>query len=391
MAEADKVGSERKRESGQVTLAAFIKDNHDLMEVLGVLVALTVFASNLPLKPIGYGLSFMFLTMAVLIWLELWGRFPSGSGTALLFWFENVLSLTILGIVVYWLLDYRNLWHQFLFLLIFLIIGGLFSSFMKRFNVFNRLFRAKPRQRKALRYILGIVVLLVMLSMSFYLAHIVAPSLNVVLDTVYQELRQNSYSTTRDSTATPEPTETPLPTKIRTPTPAMISASGSAATRQLLIKDWGSFLVGLASGLAGVSVTVYLWRKQRISPYRERLYSRQIEMCVEAMNAVGDFVAFSDEVPRLASRKRLFLLTRFMTMATVLPNEVTRPLFKLIDLAYNAEDTVTDEYYGRFVGALVDLTLAARKNFGIDPLSQESLNLFSRPPGDQSPDTSDVQ
>jgi len=84
------------------TLFDFIEENQRLITVLGVFTALTVFSSNLPLKPFGYVLSFMFMSLTVLLWLELWQKFPTKSGSWRLTVFENVLPFTVLAVIAYW-------------------------------------------------------------------------------------------------------------------------------------------------------------------------------------------------------------------------------------------------------------------------------------------------
>jgi len=55
-----------------------------------VFTALTVFGSTMRPTEFGQFLSSLFLTLTLLIWFELWGRFPSKGGGWRLDWFENI-------------------------------------------------------------------------------------------------------------------------------------------------------------------------------------------------------------------------------------------------------------------------------------------------------------
>jgi hypothetical protein len=175
----------------RVTLTKFIEDNEKLINVLGVFTAITVFVGELRLQAFGYALSFMFMTLTVLLWLELWSKFPSESGDWKITWFENILFLTVLAILVYWLIDFRDIWHEFLFILIFGIISGLFSVVMKKFGIFNKLFHTQAGKLKWLRYIFGIIILIIIISGSWLLAQSIAPMANEVLDSINESIRNS--------------------------------------------------------------------------------------------------------------------------------------------------------------------------------------------------------
>ncbi len=142
------------------TLGQFIEDNHKVLSMLGIFTGLSVFSSNLVLKPLGGFLSFLFLTLTLLIWLEVWQRFPSKSGSARLSLFENVLAVTILLVFFYWLVEFRRIApSEGLTMIITLVTLWVVSSILKRFNVFNRLFHAQPGKLKWLRSIFGIILI----------------------------------------------------------------------------------------------------------------------------------------------------------------------------------------------------------------------------------------
>jgi hypothetical protein len=176
---------------------------------------------------------------------------------------------------------------------------------MKRFNVFNRLFRAEPGQRKALRYILGIVALLVILAISLYLARVIAPPFNVFLDTAYQELRSQSlHSPIPSPTAMPGPTRTPLPTVTPGPTPTTASALGSATPREsAMVEVLGTACVTIMGGVS-VLVVGQLATKFFIEPIHShaRLLGEIAHSLTFYANMYGQAGVFGDESAKEASK-----------------------------------------------------------------------------------------
>ncbi|SRR5581483_313252 len=183
---------EKKNEEKQITLTDFVDENSKLISALGVFTALTVFSTNLTLKPYGYALSFAFMTLTVLLWLELWGKYPARRGSWRLTWFENILFLTVLAVVFYWLLEFRTIWHEFLQSLLFLIILAPIGYLIKKFDLFNRVFHTEPGKLKLFRYLLAILIGLVIMYISYYLANLIAPPLNTVLDQMREFINTTS-------------------------------------------------------------------------------------------------------------------------------------------------------------------------------------------------------
>jgi hypothetical protein len=171
----------------KVSLVDFVEDNHKLITTLGVFTALTVFVSNLPLKTLGYLLSFLFLTGTVLVWSELWSRFPK-PGTNRLIWFENVLSVAVLILVAYWVLEFRVIWRLLLTTILMLTFLWFMSLTIKRFNLFEFLFRIPLFRHNALRYLVGVIVIGIALILAAQLANFLAQPINALLDELRQQI-----------------------------------------------------------------------------------------------------------------------------------------------------------------------------------------------------------
>lgn len=180
-----------KQNKKRATLNTFINKNDKLLSALGIFTALTVFSSNLSLKWIGYILSFLFLSTTILIWLELWAKFPK-SATTRLMWFENILSYSIMAVIAYWLLAFYEIWRLFLFIPIALILLYLFSIFIKRFSIFNTVFHSKSIHHKKLRYILGFTVLIVVLYISSYIANQLESPISTLINNIKQSFEKTT-------------------------------------------------------------------------------------------------------------------------------------------------------------------------------------------------------
>lgn len=167
--------------SPKVSLTIFIEENHKLLTVLGVFTALTVFSLSLSLKIIGYFLSFAFFTISLIIWFELWSKFPK-NGSFKLSCLENILSLTIFVLIFYWLVEYRTIWHEFLFVLFFMIIFAIFTYVMRKIKFFDKTLNAQEGKLKWLRYVFGVIVIAICGVFSFWLSSIVSPPMNSLLD-----------------------------------------------------------------------------------------------------------------------------------------------------------------------------------------------------------------
>lgn len=60
----------KKRKDTVLSLKQLIEENHKLLTSRGVFIALTMFTSNLALKPLGTYLSSIFLGLSIIIWIE---------------------------------------------------------------------------------------------------------------------------------------------------------------------------------------------------------------------------------------------------------------------------------------------------------------------------------
>jgi uncharacterized membrane protein len=187
--------NEKQTSNGKNTLSKFIEDNHKLISVLGVFTAITVFSGNMQLRTLGYVLSFIFLLITLIIWTELLEKFPKGTATWRLTAFEDLLAFSFLGILLHWFVAYRDIWHYvmplFLTIVLATILLGLFSHFIKKFDIFNRVFHVKAGGFKFLRYVLLLTIILLVFWGSMIIAAVITQPINKVLDNIHEQIEKN--------------------------------------------------------------------------------------------------------------------------------------------------------------------------------------------------------
>lgn len=171
---------DKNKKEKLISLSDFIENNHKLISSLGIFTALTAFSMNITNKYFKFGLSFLSLTLSVMLFIELIGQFPK-KGASLLGWFETVLTFTFLGYVCYWIIDYYTFWKLFLIYLIQLFIVGTVSFIIKKFDLFNKLFKTNSGQKKNLRYLLFFLVILFSSYIGLYLGRLISPKIKEIL------------------------------------------------------------------------------------------------------------------------------------------------------------------------------------------------------------------
>jgi hypothetical protein len=160
--------------SPKPSLSDFIELHHKLITILGVFTALTAFSANLPIKGFAQAISALFLTLTLIVWIELWGRFPSSTGTTTLIWFESILGLTMLALIGYWVVSVRTVFPPLVFILVFGIIINIISWVMKKFDLYNRILHTQLGGRKLLRYVLGTAIIVLSFAITFFITAMVS-------------------------------------------------------------------------------------------------------------------------------------------------------------------------------------------------------------------------
>lgn len=172
--------------------------------------------------------------------------------------------------------------------------------------------------------------------------------------------------------------------------------------------DWGSVVIGVG-GLVVAGLSVYLSYRSRTSPYREMIYSKQVEGYAEVMdalttfyNAVQFFIARQggrlSEDARLALRSQTAELNdayhrKHQKWAVFFPEKMNDSLsaFWMLFNGISAPPEVAQQYSadtahandpGGLLGdAYTKVFQAAREGLGTEPLSEETLKIIGKIPG----------
>ncbi len=168
-----------------LALKDFVDENHKLLSTIGIFTAITVFSLNIKSTYFSLGLSFLFLFQTLILWSELLSQIPKVA-TRRMGWFENFLSYSFLVLIIYWVVEYYMVWNLFLWLIIPLFIVYFISVILKKFNLFNILFKTTPGEKKALRHILYWTILIV--------AYILGSKLSALISPYIQKFLTNAYN-----------------------------------------------------------------------------------------------------------------------------------------------------------------------------------------------------
>jgi len=171
-----------------LSLSGFLEENHNLVTVLGVFTALTVFAGSIPLPSFRNILSFFFMSLAILVWIELWRKFPKGNYTWRLYWFRNILTFSIISLVSYWFIGYSEMWKGYLLMALSSISLAVFGFLNRKFHVYERLYDAQFIEFKLIRKITWIALLAAWFGGSIYFAYRISPSIARTLNELHQTM-----------------------------------------------------------------------------------------------------------------------------------------------------------------------------------------------------------
>jgi len=159
-----------------MTLKYFIDENHKLLSSIGIFIAITVFSMNLDADYFSIGLSFLFLLLTVLLWIELLRQFPQ-KGSNLLSWFEVFLGITLLVLIFYWIIEYYQVWFIFLPFIFQMIVISVSVYPVKKFNLFNIIFKTSKDKKGYLRFFFYLIIMLLSSFLANWISTLISPSL----------------------------------------------------------------------------------------------------------------------------------------------------------------------------------------------------------------------
>ena len=104
---------------GKSTLTEYIDENGKLLSALGLFLGLSVFANNLADKQMARLLSFLLFTLGVLVFFELMRNFRAFNWYGRIYWFREVLTLSMFVFIYIYVKTY----YPFLLVYLFMAAG----------------------------------------------------------------------------------------------------------------------------------------------------------------------------------------------------------------------------------------------------------------------------
>jgi hypothetical protein len=189
------------------TLEGFIKEHDKLLAAMAILSGLAAFMKDL--QVVGGYLSFVFTALTVLVWFELLTKFPKHTGTSRLVWFENLLTISVLGLVIYlvgeWLIFARGARLGLVFAMLpLLIYPTLWASIKLNSRLWLNRFEPRGEGDRLMIYLALVVPAAVV---AYAVASLVAAPVASVLNSVQP------------------PPASPRPAHLSTPTPSPVPST----------------------------------------------------------------------------------------------------------------------------------------------------------------------
>lgn len=193
-----------------VSLKQFIIENHILLSALAVFATLSALLSKLSISWLSTLLSFISIAGLILIWLEIQSQLPKEKISLKLLLFRYVMIWGLGGLILYWLLAFRDIWKVSLFVpLFFLFVYMFYSPFkllsqiltqiinwlnslprFKQTKFFKKILEIKNSNNfKIFLKILRAAYLIIVIIISFNYAVLLSPPINAILDLIKNTFR----------------------------------------------------------------------------------------------------------------------------------------------------------------------------------------------------------
>jgi len=166
-------------------LKEFIEKNHALLSAVAIFATITALLSSLPIKWMGIVLSFITMAGMVVIWHEIKAQLPEKMSPKL-FMFRYILLWGFGALVFYWILEFREIWHVFLFVpLTILFVYEIVQTLkpLTQLAIIKKVFGIGS-QKNFFQKFLKLAVLITIVYGSLYSATIFSIPLNLILDTI---------------------------------------------------------------------------------------------------------------------------------------------------------------------------------------------------------------
>jgi hypothetical protein len=121
------IGIDHKGQS----LRDFIEENQSLLTAMAVLFGIATFMATIPMHWLSSALLFFSIAGAITLWAELYMCFPK-TGALRLILFKNIISLGLMGFILYWFLAFGAFWNLFIFVPLFAAMYYMSNTVLKQ-------------------------------------------------------------------------------------------------------------------------------------------------------------------------------------------------------------------------------------------------------------------
>lgn len=168
-----------------MSVKEFIDKNQALLSALAIFATLATLLGSLPIKWMAAVFSFIAIAGMVIVWHEINAQLPEKMSLKL-FLFRYVLLWGLGGLVFYWLLEFREIWHIFLFIPLAVVftyeILLTLSPFTKHPTV--KWVFGIGKQKNWFQKILKVITILIVGYFSLFLAGLFSTPLNLIFDLI---------------------------------------------------------------------------------------------------------------------------------------------------------------------------------------------------------------
>lgn len=186
---SEKISMSNDKRDEQPTLSDFIENNYRILTSLGIFTALTAFSLNLPFKYVGQFLAFLFMTLAFIVWIELWTKIPAKANKGRIYWFAITLNIAVIFIAFYWVIQYYAIFNSTA-LLTFLIVIAFNGYILQKLRLSEHLLRIKAKIPNTLGFVMSLIIGVALMFISAKIAAFITRPIDIGINAVIRELQK---------------------------------------------------------------------------------------------------------------------------------------------------------------------------------------------------------
>ncbi len=171
------------------TIDSYLKDKDKLLTAFGIFMGMTIFTKDVTGNIIGGYLSFFFITLTFLIWIEIWGTFPDKDRSWTLIIFENIINMSTILLFCYWIVEYYHKGKLFIFLWLAGAVASILTKLNDHYGYLDFFKNSKIWKYRLFRYLIGALFIVFYLGVSFAISGLVLGGLEPIIEEVKSDLK----------------------------------------------------------------------------------------------------------------------------------------------------------------------------------------------------------